>query len=142
METKEYLGQVKRLDAEIRFREDEIAARRARADGVTAVRFGQTKVKTSRTDDRLDAVLDLLDRQISAHREAVCRMQEKISEISHEITKLENLDEVVCLTYRYIRLLSWSDISDAMGISERHLRRIRDRGVKHLEELRKKAGAA
>ena len=139
METKEYLEQVRRLDAEIRFREDEITALRARADGITAVRCGQTKVKTSRADDRLDAVLDLLDRQIAAQREAVCRMQEKITEISYEITKLENLDEVVCLTYRYIRLLPWQDVSDAMGISERHLRRIRDRGVAHLDELRAKS---
>ncbi|MBQ6021041.1 MAG: hypothetical protein IJL26_12790 [Clostridia bacterium] len=136
MDTKEYLEQVRRLDAEIRFREDEITALRARADGITAVRCGQTKVKTSRIDDRLDALLDLLDRQIAAQREAVCRMQEKITEISREITKLENLDEIVCLTYRYIRLLPWSEIVDAMGISERHLRRIRDRGLKHLEELR------
>lgn len=138
MNTCDYLEQVRRLDAEIRFREDEIAALRTRADGVRSVRFGQTKIKSSGTDDRLDAILDRIDGLIAEQREVVCRLQEKITEISYEITRLKDLDEAVCLTYRYVRLLPWSEIADAMGLSERHLRRIRDRGVRHLEEMRGK----
>ncbi|MBQ6165157.1 MAG: hypothetical protein IK118_06805 [Clostridia bacterium] len=138
METKEYLEQVKQLDAEIRFREDEIIVLRGRAEGITSAQNDRTKVKSSRAEDRLDAVLDLLDRQIAAQREAVCRLNEKIVEISDEITKLDNLDEVMCLTYRFIRLLPWKDVSETMGISERHLQRICARGVAHLDELRSK----
>lgn len=140
MDTKEYLEQVKRIDEEIRFREDEIKALQQRADRITAVRCRMTKVKTESVDNRLDVVCEMLDRYIAEHREAVCRLNETIIEISKEIVKLEDLDEVMCLTYRYVRLLSWNEVADAMGFSVRHLRRIRDRGVAHLDELRRESG--
>lgn len=135
METKKYLQQVKNLDKEIRFRENEINALQARAKEIADMRGRKTRVDTECVDRRLDAVCETLDENIAEHRAAVCRLNETIIEISREIVKLKDLDEVMCLTLRYIQLMSWDDIASATVFSKRHLRRIHDRGIEHLDSL-------
>lgn len=136
MDTLSFLKQIRSLTADVSFREREIEALRAQIEGLGSMRYENTRVKSARTEDRIDALIDLIDSRIAAHTEAIVTMHETVADVSAQIARLEDINEVVCLTLRYVQLMPWREISEAMGISERHLRRIRDRGVAHLDLIR------
>ncbi len=136
MSTIEYLEQVKNHNDRIALLRQEIEEITARTQELSAMSYGQTKVRSSGREDRMDLLLDKLNEKTECCRQKILQLDELICETADEIARLDNLDEVMCLMLKYVRLMPWKDVAEVMGISERHLRRIRDRGVEHLEKLR------
>ena len=53
-------------------------------------------------------------------------------EITCVINQLENKDEQIVLTYRYIKNYTWSQIGEVLHADERTIRRWHDRALTHV----------
>ena len=75
--------------------------------------------------------------------ERIWEMEQKIStelsqlillkqEILKVLSKVNDVDERLVLTYRYLKNMSWSEISIELGVSDRTIRRWHERALTHV----------
>ena len=57
----------------------------------------------------------------------------QIGQVSAVIAELTDYDESLCLSLRYIKLLPWRAVADAMGLSQRQVARIHLRALEHIK---------
>lgn len=86
----------------------------------------------SRQQDLSDYVLRLEELEESLYTEGVERTKE-YKEIMNSVQQLEDESERDILFYRYIKGLSFWEISDKMGYSERQIHRIHGRALFNLK---------
>ena len=76
------------------------------------------------------ARLDRLERRLEQEQQSGKRLGARISDV---ISDLEDTREWRVMLYHYIAGMTWSQIADEIGYSERHVQRLHGRALAHLE---------
>ena len=134
METKQYLGQISRLDRMIKNKISEISQLRELLMSVSAVsvdekvqtspnfdKIGSSFCKISEMEDKLNL---LLDEYVKKKNEIISQIESIEDEISYEI-----------LFARYIEKKTFEKIADEMSYSWRQIIRLHGRALQEFEKI-------
>lgn len=133
MTPKAYLNQAYRLEQRIQLDTEELENLRTMADSVGSPGFEEHNNPNHPTDAPFVKTLDRIwEKEQKVNRELNLLMQLK-DEIQGVISKVENVDERLTLTYRYLKNYTWMRIGDEMAADERTVRRWHDRALSHVQ---------
>lgn len=132
MTAEQYLSQAYRLDQRIQLEQSELDNLKTLAASVGSPGFDEHNNPNHPTDAPFVKTL-----------ERICEMEQKIStelsqlillkqEILKVLSKVNDVDERLVLTYRYLKNMSWSEISIELGVSDRTIRRWHERALTHV----------
>lgn len=134
MTTKQYLGQIERLNRMIENKMVEAKQIRNMACNIS-VPLDKERVQTSTNYDKLgDSVSKLVDIEKETD-ELVDKYVDLRRKIITQIDKMENKDFYLVLTYRFVQSLDFKDIFLKMGISERTMYSIYGQALKEFETV-------
>ncbi len=86
----------------------------------------------ARNNNDLSSYAVLLEREEKRYAKAKKECGEAYELLVGEIERLKDEKEKDVLTYRYIRLMGWNDICDAMGCSLQHIYRIHAKALENF----------
>ena len=133
MSAKQYLLQVRGLDAEINRKQERLEYLRCAATRTTPVQGGGTGGGS--ISDRIGTIgakIADLDAEINAD---IDRLNDLKWEIAFKVNMLDNKQEAELLERHYVKLQSWKRMSAQMGIGLSRLHRIHRRALEHLEYI-------
>lgn len=132
MTVKEYLNQAYRLEQRIRLLKDNIEETRALSGSISSPGFEQhynpnrpTEAPYVKTLERLMEMQEELDEKLSL----LLALKAELTEV---IDGVENMDERLVLTYRYLKNFTWSHIGDILCADERTVRRWHSLALAHV----------
>lgn len=132
MDTRAYLGQIRRLDTMIKNKFSEIYALKAMACSVTAPLDGD-RVQTSSDKDKMgSAVAKIVD--LEGETKAI--IDDYISKrqgIIRQIDSMRNTDYYTVLYSRYVSYKPFEEIADDIGRTKRQAQRIHDNAILEFE---------
>ena len=134
MTTKQYLGQIERLNKMIDNKLLEIRDIRDRIYSVSA----QTDKERVQTSNSKDSIGEAVSRLVDLERETdklVDSFVSKKQKIISQIDKLEKTEQYEILTYRYVQRRSFDDICGKMNMSRRKMFTIYGQALKEFERL-------
>ncbi len=123
MTAKEYLSQVKCLDARIKVKISELNNLKSQLYSIPAAKIADEKVKSSTQNkgfDKVDESIDL-EREIKQQIKDFTRLRHKIV---NEIENLNNGDYINLLYKRYVEYKTFETIAIEMNYSHRHITRM------------------
>lgn len=132
MDPKEYLSQAHRLDQRIQLVKEDIEQLQSIALSVSSPSFEEHHNATRNTEAPFVRTLYLLFKQQEELNIKLKLMIKLKSEILEVIEELENKDERLILTYRYLRNWTWKQIADELYVDERTIRRWHVQALSHL----------
>lgn len=124
LSAKQYLGQLEIIDTKIRQMEEELAALKTDACGISGIGFGREKVQTCRANDPLGGAVTrymALNDEISA---GIDRFADIKHQVVKEIQSLNNVNHIKVLFKVYVQYKSLKAASDEMGMSYQYVRNI------------------
>lgn len=125
MTAKEYLNQVRHLDALINCRLREIDYWRDLSSSISGTRFdGMPHSPNRPTEAPFVRCLEKIDEIQRSVEEKVAYLVRLKEEINTAIDMLENRDEQLVLRYRYLDDCTWEEISRMLNVSLRTVHRI------------------
>lgn len=131
---KQYLKQAYKLNERIESDKIELENLRSLSTSI-AGDMTQEKVQSSASGDKtlniICAIVDLED-EIKNEIEKLIRLKKEIRDV---INKVEDVDEMLVLKYRYLMFLQWDEICEKMNYSKRQMYRIHDSALKHVKVL-------
>lgn len=134
MDTKQYLGQIRRLDNMIQNKLSEIYQLKTMACSVT-VSNETDKVQTSSDKDRLGStVAKIIDLEKETDK-LVDEFTNKRNRIIQQIDDMENIDYYNVLSQRYVSRKTFKDIADKTHWSMRQTFRIHGQALLEFERL-------
>lgn len=134
MTTKQYLGQIERLNRMIENKMVESKQIRNMVCNIS-VPLDKERVQTSSNYDKLgDGVSKLVDIEKETD-ELVDKYVNTRRKIISQIDKMENRDFYLVLTYKFVQSLEFKDIFLKMGIAERTMYSIYGQALKEFESL-------
>lgn len=131
MTKKEWLGQYRAL-----LREE-----RAVAASIEELRILSTSIKSPVSDgmprgsgagDGLASVVGKLDQMERRHEKMLRTIARKREEILDTINALQDSDERTVLTSHYINGLTWEQVAECMGYTDRNIYFIHGRALQHI----------
>ena len=134
MTAKEYLNQAYRLNELIESNLRQLEALRARSTSLSSGGF-EERVQATMSGDRIPLIVEkiiMLENKITAEN---IEMLDKLDEIRDTINKLEDRDERLALTLRYVEFKGWEEIAEKMHFEKRQVFRIHDRGLSKVEVI-------
>lgn len=134
MTTKQYLGQIERLNRMIENKLSEIYEIKSMACNIS-VPTDKERVQSSGAKDRLgDAIAKLVDLERETD-ELVDMFIAKRKHIIEQIDQIEKKEHYLILTYKYVQCMDFKSIFLKMGISERKMYSIYGQALKEFEKL-------
>lgn len=134
MTTKQYLGQIERLNKMIENKMVEIGQIRSMACNVT-VPLDKDRVQTSGNYDKLsESVIKLVDLENETDR-LVDNYVNQRKRIIEQIDHIEKKEHYLVLTYRFVQFMDFKDIFLKMGISEKTMYTYYGQALKEFEQL-------
>lgn len=131
---KQYLKQAYKLNERIESDKIELENLRSLSTSI-AGDMTQEKVQSSASGDKtlniICAIVDLED-EIKNEIEKLIRLKKEIRDV---INKVEDVDEMLVLKYRYLMFLQWDEICEKMNYSKRQMYRIHDSALEHVKVL-------
>lgn len=128
MTAKEYLRQVNIMRAVLRSMELHIQELYHMADGLKAIRYDLDKVQTS-ADDRMSGIISEMLKDEEKYARLAKRYNTAVIERAKLIGRMDNPQQAEVLMLRYIDGKSWTEISDIMHYSTRHITRLHGRAL-------------
>lgn len=129
---KQYLKQAYKLNERIESDKIELENLRSLSTSI-ACDMTQEKVQSSTSGDKtlniICAIVDLED-EIKNEIEKLIRLKKQIRDV---INKVEDVDEMLVLKYRYLMFLQWDEICEKMNYSKRQMYRIHDSALEHVK---------
>ena len=124
MTAKEFLNQAYRLNELIDSDVEELERLRDLATRISVPNFGE-RVRTSRNPDPpfVRYLDDIMDMEQKIHRE-LCEVVVLKKKITESLEKVENREERLLLTYRYLDNRTWEQIASMLSVSDRTVHRI------------------
>lgn len=124
MTAKEFLNQAYRLNELIDSDVEELERLRDLAARISGPNFGE-RVQTSRNPDPpfVHYLDDIMDMEQKIHRE-LCELVVLKKKITESLEKVENREERLLLTYRYLDNRTWEQIASRLSVSDRTVHRI------------------
>lgn len=136
MDTKQYLGQISRLDRMINNKLAEISQLRELAMSVSAVK-NEERVQTTPNFDKIGTAYCKIEEMEEKLDKLIDEFVDKKNLIISQIDKIENETYYEILFARYIEKKTFEKIADEMTYSFRNVTRLHGRA---LQEFEKKYG--
>lgn len=134
MTTKEYLSQIKYLNAKIKNKSLELYQLETMAYSVSGLNSNE-KVQTSFKQDRMgDAVVKIINykNEIKALRDS---LMDKRKHIISQIDSIQDLNMYEVLTSHYVNRKSFDDIAAEMNYSRMQINRIHEKALQEFEKI-------
>lgn len=132
MTAKEFLNQAYRLNELIDSDLEELERLRDLATRISGPNFGE-RVQTSRNPDPpfVRYLDDIMDMEQKIHRE-LCELVVLKKMITESLEKVENREERLLLTYRYLDNRTWEQIASMLSVSDRTVHRIHASALRNI----------
>ncbi len=129
---KEFLNQAYRLNELIDSDVEELERLRDLATRISGPNFGE-RVQTSRNPDPpfVRYLDDIMDMEQKIHRE-LCELVVLKKKITESLEKVENREERLLLTYRYLDNRTWEQIASMLSVSDRTVHRIHASALRNI----------
>lgn len=124
MTAKEFLNQAYRLNELIASDVEELERLRDLAVRITGINYGE-RVQSSRNPDPpfIRYLDDIREMEKKLQRE-LCELVELKKEITGSIERMEDREERLVLTYRYLDNRTWEQIASLLNVSDRTVHRV------------------
>jgi RNA polymerase sigma factor (sigma-70 family) len=132
MTAQQYLSQAYRLDQRVQLDQSELDNLRTLAASVGSPGFEEHYNPNHPTDAPFVKTLEKIwemEQKISAELSQLIHLKQEILMV---LSKVDDVDERLVLTYRYLRNMSWTEISEELGVSDRTIRRWHERALTHV----------
>ena len=132
MTPKAYLNQAYRLEQRIRLDTEELENLRTLAATVSSPGFEEHYNPNHPTDAPFVKTLNRIwemEQKVKDELDLLLRLKKEIQSV---IAKVDNTDERLILTYRYLKNYTWARIGDELYADERTIRRWHDRALSHV----------
>lgn len=132
MTPKTYLNQAYRLEQRIRLDTEELENLRTLAATVSSPGFEEHYNPNHPTDAPFVKTLNRIwemEQKVKDELDLLLRLKKEIQSV---IAKVDNTDERLILTYRYLKNYTWARIGDELYADERTIRRRHDRALSHV----------
>ena len=129
---EQYLSQAYRLDQRIQLEQSELDNLKTLAASVGSPGFDEHNNPNHPTDAPFVKTLERLwemEQKISTELSQLILLKQEILKV---LSKVNDVDERLVLTYRYLKNMSWSEISIELGVSDRTIRRWHERALTHV----------
>ncbi len=132
MTAQQYLSQAYRLDQRIQLDQAELDNLKTLAASVGSPGFDEHNNPNRPTDAPFVKTLEKIwemEQKISKELSQLIFLKQEILIV---LSKVSDVDERLVLTYRYLKNMSWSEISIELGVSDRTIRRWHERALTHV----------
>jgi RNA polymerase sigma factor (sigma-70 family) len=132
MTAERYLSQAYRLDQRIQLDQAELDNLKTLAASVGSPGFDEHNNPNRPTDAPFVKTLERIwemEQKISTELSQLILLKQEILAV---LAKVDDVDERLVLTYRYLHNMSWAEIGEEFGVSERTIRRWHERALSHV----------
>ena len=132
MTAERYLSQAYRLDQRIQLDQAELDNLKTLAASVGSPGFDEHNNPNRLTDAPFVKTLERIwemEQKISKELSQLILLKQEILVV---LSKVADVDERLVLTYRYLKNMSWTEISEELGVSDRTIRRWHERALTHV----------
>lgn len=133
MTAKQYLRQIYKLNEKIKDKQERINSLRLMSESIGAIDYSKDKIKLSPSADAsfTNQIMQIIKFEKELEKDKN-RMKELFVEISRTIDQVENVNEMLVLSKRYLLMKSWEQIAEEMNYSVRQIHRIHSEALKHV----------
>lgn len=132
MTPKTYLNQAYRLEQRIRLDTEELEDLRTLAATVSSPGFEEHYNPNHPTDAPFVKTLERIwemEQKVNDELDLLLQLKDEVQSV---IAKIDNKDERLILTYRYLKNYTWARIGEELYADERTIRRWHDRALSHV----------
>lgn len=129
MTAKEYLQQVRFIDKRIDSKLALVNRLRDTATSVTTTLSDMPRSDSPNLQRMEDTICKIIDLENDINQE-IDRLVDLKREVDMAISELQNPDEQLVLTYRYLDYRTWEQIASALNFSVRHVTRLHGYALK------------
>lgn len=134
MTAKEYLGQVRHMEMQIRDLQDEIKRLKELAVGISALNCDE-KVLSSVSQDKMANTVCEIDEKVRELDEKVRKFVKIRSKVMETIHMLRNDEYEHILFKRYCLMKKWEEIALEMNYSYQWVCKLHGRALREIEKL-------
>lgn len=135
MTEKQYLKQVYKLNEKIKDKQERINSLRLMSESIGAIDYSKDKIKLSPTNDAAftNQIMQIVKFEEELEQDKK-RMKDLFIEISRTIDKLDNVNEMLVLSKRYLLMKSWEEIAEEMNYSLSQIFRMHKEALKDISK--------
>jgi DNA-directed RNA polymerase specialized sigma subunit len=132
MTSKEYLRQAYRLNELIDSDAEELERLRDLSFKIAGGNYGERLISSGRKEPSFVRYIDEIDEMERKIHAELCELVLLKRNITQAINRMENREERLVLTYRYLSNKTWEQISSILSVSIRTVHRIHQSALNHF----------
>ncbi len=132
MTSKEYLRQAYRLNELIDSDAEELERLRDLSFKIAGGNYGERVISSGRKEPSFVRYIDEIDEMERKIHAELCELVLLKRNITQAINRMENREERLVLTYRYLSNKTWEQISSILSVSIRTVHRIHQSALNHF----------
>ena len=132
MTSKEYLRQAYRLNELIDSDAEELERLRDLSFKIAGGNYGERLISSGRKEPSFVRYIDEIDEMEQKIHVELCELVILKRNITQAINQMENREERLVLTYRYLSNKTWEQISSILSVSIRTVHRIHQSALNHF----------
>ena len=132
MTSKEYLRQAYRLNELIDSDAEELERLRDLSVKIAGGNYGERVMSSGRKEPSFVRYIDEIDEMEQKIHVELCELVLLKRNITQAINRMENREERLVLTYRYLSNKTWEQISSILSVSIRTVHRIHQSALNHF----------
>lgn len=132
MTSKEYLRQAYRLNELIDSDAEELERLRDLSFKIAGGNYGERLISSGRKEPSFVRYIDEIDEMKQKIHAELCELVLLKRNITQAINRMENREERLVLTYRYLSNKTWEQISSILSVSIRTVHRIHQSALNHF----------
>ena len=132
MTSKEYLRQAYRLNELIDSDAEELERLRDLSFKIAGGNYGERVISSGRKEPSFVRYIDEIDEMEQKIHAELCELVILKRNITQAINQMENREERLVLTYRYLSNKTWEQISSILSVSIRTVHRIHQSALNHF----------
>ena len=132
MTSKEYLRQAYRLNELIDSDAEELERLRDLSFKIAGGNYGERVISSGRKEQSFVLYIDEIDEMERKIHAELCELVLLKRNITQAINQMENREERLVLTYRYLSNKTWEQISSILSVSIRTVHRIHQSALNHF----------
>lgn len=133
MTSKAYLDQAYRLEQRVRLDKDELEDLRTLAASVGSPGFEEHYNPNHASEAPFVKTLERIWEMEKKVNDELCLLLQLKGEMQSVINQLDNMDERLVLTYKYLKNYTWMRIGNELSADERTIRRWHSRALSHVK---------
>ena len=132
MTAKEYLNQAYMLNELINSDAEELERLRDLSVKIAGGNYGERVMSSGRKEPSFVRYIDEIDEMKQKIHAELCELVLLKRNITQAINRMENREERLVLTYRYLSNKTWEQISSILSVSIRTVHRIHQSALNHF----------